>query len=389
MDVLPAVLVLLWGDFLLMSSLYALLRRVHLRRRHRKDEERSPARGPVLLARPCAGAEPGLVENLTSLARAHHSVRVDVVMGVSGEDDGAVAHVRRAARALRESGYDVQVEVIPPRGPNHKASILAGLVEPRAHRYEAVVSADSNVDLEAVDLDRLVAPLQVDGKVGVVWAAPAEEPADRGVGNRASQAVLCGSLHAFGILSAMDPGSMVGKLFAVGPAALERTGGFGALTGYLGEDMEMARRVREAGLEVRPASQVVRSRPAPRSLSEVVARHARWMAVIRAQRPWLLLTYPLMFASTPFITLLAVAGMFWSPWAALLGLGLALAGRLVVGLSARLFSGQSWNPVRGLVDLVLADLVILWALARVLSTRRVQWRGRPLQIDRKGRLQEA
>jgi ceramide glucosyltransferase len=386
---MAAMLALVWGDFLLMSSLYALLRRLQLGRRQRALEESAPARGPVLLVRPCAGDEPGLVENLTSVARSSHSVRVDVVMGVSSEDDAALPHVRRAAQRLRAGGMHVEVDVVPPRGPNRKASILSGLVESRLHGYAVVISADSNVDLEGVDLDRLVAPLQAGGGVGVVWAAPAEEPADRGAGNRASQAVLCGSLHAFGILSAMDRGAMVGKLFAVSREALVCTGGFGALTRYLGEDMEMARRVREAGLEVRASSQVVRSHPAPRALSEVVARHARWMAVIRAQRPWLLVTYPLMFASTPPLLLLAGIGAFWSPWVALVGLGLGLAGRLLVGLGARLFSGQSWNPLRGLVDLVLADLVILWALGRVLSTRRVQWRGRRLLIDRRGRLQEA
>jgi ceramide glucosyltransferase len=112
-----------------------------------------------------------------------------------------------------------------------------------------------------------------------------------------------------------------------------------------------------------------------------VARLARWLRVIRAQRPALLATYPLVLAPLPGQLLLAAA--LGAPALA----ALALAGRLVVALLARRASGL---PLPGAaLDALVADPLLLAAWLAALGSRRFRWRGVPLRIGPGGRLEAA
>lgn len=312
--------------------------------------------GDALVVRPCHGAEPGLAERLASGPGPRR-------LAIATEDDPAMPVARAVA--------DAHVVVTGATGPNAKAEQLGvALADATA---EIVVIADSDVLLD--DLAPLLRPFS-DPAVAAVWAPPVEV-APRTLADRASAAVLDASLHAFALLGALDPGGMVGKLVAIRRADLEAVGGFGALRRHLGEDMELARRLRAHGRSLRMADTTARSFAAGRTSGEVIARYARWLMVIRAQRPLLLLSYPLLFGAALPILVCALARGAWALAAATIAVRMALAA------FARLRSRQPrWLAPEAL----LADVVLWAALFRALATRTVAWRGRMLRVEAGGLL---
>lgn len=381
-----AWLALGWATVIALLGGVALAKRSLLQRRLRRLARADLRRVRVLLLRPCAGDESTLEQCLLSIRDARRTFYVEVAMAVSSDDDAALPAMRRAKATLDGAGIPTAIEVVPPAGPNRKASSLAGLTAARRGQHDIVVNADSNADLAGYDLDALVAPLVVDASIGAVWAPPAEQPVRDCRGNRASIAVLGGSLHAFGLLSGLDPQGLVGKLFGVRASALEQVGGFTPLVDYLGEDAELSRRLREIGLRVLPAAAPVRAMADRCQPQSVVDRHARWMAVIRAQRPVLLVSYPLFFCGTGLVLLLALLGLWGQPAIAGSAIVLALAGRLGIALGAQHFSARRLSVGAALVDAWVGDRVLLRALLQALGTTRVEWRGQWLRITPGGRL---
>jgi ceramide glucosyltransferase len=201
--------------------------------------------------------------------------------------------------------------------------------------------------------------------------------------------VLGASLHAFPVLAEIDPSGLVGKLFAARVATLRSIGGLGELSDYLGEDMELARRLRERGLQPLATRTAARSLAEGRTLSSTTRRYARWIAVVRAQRPHLLPTYPLFFFGTLPFVLLALALAMSSI------VGVAAAGssalfvsatRLLVARIAHHRTGRSCSLPRLAARALMADTVMAAAWLLALSSRNFEWRGLPLAIEPGGRL---
>jgi ceramide glucosyltransferase len=376
---IAGIVALVWSYSCAWLVCVALVRRY--RRKHAKTTT-APA-GRWLVVRPCAGAEPELEASLLSVQSRADNLPIEVIMGVSEESDPARPIAERAAAALRDAGLDARVEVVPPAGPNRKASTVAGLVERHVTDHAGFINIDSNIDMTRMDLEALVAPLGAE-RVGASWQPPVEQLGPT-LGDRASRAVLGGSFHAFALLLALDPASLVGKVFAIRKDALEAFGLEG-LPDYLGEDVELSTRLRLSDFDVQPVITNAAARPARGRFADTVARQARWVTVIRAQRPALLLTYPLLFAPTPLILVLAALSWLYSPLLAFAGVLAATAARLLVSAGARWASGLRWNPFVGLVDGALADLVLWAALIRGLASRELSWRGNRLRIDRFGKL---
>jgi len=385
-----AGLVLFGWSFAVASTSIEAIRRATfpLRGRASSSEQRSSEvveeNLRVLVVRPCAGSEPSLERTLASLARARRSFVVRCRFAIEGESDLALPAAKRAAEALSSAGIEAELVFTGGGGPNRKAAQLAAATG----GADVVIVADSDVDLADTDLDALVAPLVGDSPAWVAWAPPAEHAPPRTLGDRASAAVLGASLHAFPLLAGLDPRGLVGKLFAIRASALASIGGFGSLVGYLGEDMEIARRVRERGGTIVRAPIVARSLASGRSWEAVIARFSRWLAVIRAQRPFLLVSYPALFFATVPILLLSAALSTELPRVALSASALAFLARILVALVAARASGRSGKLGSVLYDAVLADLVLALAFARALRSRTVTWRDRVLVVGRAGLLQE-
>lgn len=323
------------------------------------------------LLRPCAGDEPGLATALASSSEAG-ALGARIRFLVASADDAAWPTARRVADALAARGLDAEVVVTAARGPNRKADQLArGFAVAPA---PLVIVADSDVVLQR----DLVAELMA-SPAAATWAPPIEV-APRTNADRASSCVLDGSLHAFCLLSALDPAGMVGKVFAVRRDALEAAGGFVALVDRLGEDMELARRLRACGRSIAVVRSAAQSLASGRGWSTTVDRYARWIIVIRAQRPALLLSYPLLFAAAPLQ--LVVAAISSEP---VVVSAIVVGARLVGAVFARVRSGRRIDV--GLVFFALAaDLLLLSAFVVGISRRRFAWRGSTLAIGPGGAL---
>lgn len=337
----------------------------------------------VLLVRPCAGLEPHLERALSSTLAVETTSAMRVRFAIASPDDPARGAADGAASRLREVGMDARVLITGACGPNGKADQLARVIagEPAA---DVLVVADSDVDLGALDVEALLAPLSDPG-VAATWMPPVEVAA-RTLADRASAAVLDRSLHAFSLLGALDPNGLVGKLMAMRADALPAIGGFSALRRHLGEDMEIARRLHVAGMRVARVPGAARSLAAGRSWAQAIARYARWITVIRAQRPHLLWSYPMLLSPTlPLLAASLVLCALEGPLALWVGAG-AMVLRLAVGAAARLRSHRplAWRTLA--VDALLADVLLWAAFVRALATHRVVWRGAKLRIGRGGLL---
>jgi ceramide glucosyltransferase len=392
---LAAWLAIAWSATLAWLAMGAVICRRRLARRFAAGStaiQRTAAGPSVLVMRPCAGAEPDLLANLSSLTSARSSLPLHVVMAVDDPADAARPAIEQALVELQAAGITASFECIPNRGPNRKASILAGVLE--GHRqHDVVINIDSNVDLAGFDFDRLIAPLLADAGIGTIWVPWSERPragmaggaGAKGLGARASEALLGGSLTAFPLLCGIHPKGLVGKFWAAPRAAIDRIG-FAELVDYLGEDLELARRLLAAGLRIEAASLLVRSPGGPPSFAAAVERFTRWMLVVRAQQTPLSFSYPALFFATPMVLVLAGFGALVRPDLALIAAGLAVLGRAIVALAARHWSGRGLAIGPALVDAVLADLVLGLAWLRAWSSREVSWRGHRLRVDRDGRL---
>jgi len=336
----------------------------------------------ILLVRPCAGLERSLSRTLSSLPRQSHDLLLRVRFAVASLEDPAAPIAADAVASIREEHIpDVALLVTRAIGPNAKADQLARVIDEETEDAEIVVVADSDVDLTDFDLASFVEPLRMDSNVAAVWAPPIEV-APLTWGDHASAAILDSSLHSFALLGALDKGGMVGKLVALRRRDLDAVEGFAALRGYLGEDMELARRLLARGKRiVRHRSQPAHSLAAGRTLRAVIGRYVRWLMVIRAQRPHLLPSYPLFICLAPLLLVLAAVGKLGALAA------VVVIARLAIALLARARSGSK-RPLRTLlVDALVSDLVLLTAFV-VVATKNpsFSWRGRELRIGRDGRL---
>ncbi len=370
------------------TSLEAMRRRIWYDRAVRRGKlprDLGLEKPSVLIVRPCAGAEPSLERTLSSLTNARRSFDMRCRFAIESETDAAVAAARRAVSILAKDGLDAEIVFTGGGGPNRKVAQLAAV----ANDADIIVVADSDVDLTDVDLDVLIAPVVASMSVWVAWAPPVECAEPRTWGDLASGAVLGASLHSFPILARLDPRGLVGKLFAIRRNALNTIGGFESLVGYLGEDMEIARRIHECGGRIVTVPIVARSLASGRPWPAVVARFARWLTVIRAQRTILLWSYPGLFFATWPIVVASLWLSFMEPISGFLSATLVLTTRFLIALFATHIAGRPIRFFGILRDAILADVTLACAFAHALRTRTVKWRNHVLIVDRSGILRES
>lgn len=346
--------------------------------RTRGDEGAAPVDLPeAWLVRPLAGVDDELEARL--LRGPYDGAGVETIFTVAAAEDPAWPVAQRVAAALGARGWRASALICPPRGANPKAGQLACLLELRAPpRY--LVSADADVDLGALRLGRLLAPLLA-GRAAASWMAPAEGPRARTLGDQISVALLGRSFHAFPFLAAIDRGTLVGKLYAIDLQAVGDAPN--RLVDVLGEDLALAQRLKQLGLRVSLVPGVAPAGILGKSWSEVLARQRRWISVIRGQRPLLLLSYPLFFfprwTAAPLL-----AWLSWHEplWAAALASGLVLVAALPGRTVPQIHRGPWWA-------LPLAEMTMALAFAQALSSRTVTWRGHRYRVAAGGRLASA
>lgn len=247
-----------------------------------------------------------------------------------------------------------------------------------AGRQVLVVDADVAVDRAL--LEGLSGALSA----GAALATAAPEPeGGRGLGAAAIRGLLRSSQHSFVALDLMSAGSkaVCGKALGLSAPALEALRG---LTGHIGEDLELARFLHLRGLPVMRVASAARM-PLPRAvpLGSVLRRFRRWMQVLRAHRPALYPTVPLLLAPTPLLLGLAVlvgsAGEV-TALAVLLALRIALGLALSRGRPDGADGGWEW---------LLGEAMLLAAWLGSLGGRTVDWRGGCFTLLPGGRMERA
>jgi len=176
---------------------------------------------------------------------------------------------------------------------------------------------------------------------------------------------------------------MFGSTMAVRREVLAAIGGIEALGNHLADDFALGRLVTESGHHVAVASYVVVNVVAEPSIRALVEHELRWARTIRAIKPWnypgIVLTYPLPLA----LAHLALARDKRIP---LVLVVLALMLRIAVADAAHTAFGSQKRPPRWLIPLRDAIGVLVWA--RGLRGRSVRWRGHPLRVASRDRLEQ-
>lgn len=330
---------------------------------------------PVSILKPVRGLDFEARENFISHCEQHYP-EFEVLFGVTDVDEPAVPLIRELQRTY---GRDrVRLVIAPHEALNPKAGLLDALA--RHARHDVLVATDSDVRLQPDSVARAVAPL-ADPAVGLVTILYR--------GDRVLS--LAAAFEALGMEAEFLPAALVGREvlrapFALGPGnalrrdALDRIGGFAAVSSYLADDYQLGFQIGATGLRVEVCDSAISAVLGRTSLRVWWGREVRWARTIRMSRrahyPGIVLTF-----STP-LALLATLLVGW--WPALLG---SLAIRWYVGW--QMTGLMRDRPLRRWLWLLpLRDLLspAIWLAGLV--GKHVSWRGRTFHVTADGKLYE-
>lgn len=332
---------------------------------------------PVSILKPVKGDEPGLYENLASLARQDYPA-FEMLIGAEDPADPAL----KTARQVQEDFPHVRISVgagARRLGHNPKVNLLAALADHALH--DTVLISDSNVRAGPGYLRETAAEL-ADPAVGLVTNVV--------VGQGEGAAALLENLHLSSFVAgatmlarvAGGRACVIGKSMLLRLSDLRRLGGFHAVRNVLAEDYIIGRTYELAGFRVALSPYLVTAMNDGWTMERFMNRHVRWAQMRRrislpyflgelALNPvlWIVLAGLELWASRPELDL---------RWLALGAAGIAVKCAADAVLFRRL-SGRLPRFVEVLAmpvkDLAVAGVWLTGALRR-----RVTWRGRQLVI---------
>jgi len=323
---------------------------------------------PVSNLKPVRGLDPEAYENFASFCRQDYP-DYELIFCVEDKDVPVVPVLEKLARDFPER----RIRILfggDGHAINDKVGKLSRLV--REAQHETLVISDSDVRVRPDYLRSVVAPL-ADPKVGAVtcFYIPIE------VKTLAQKLQTIGMVSDFyaGILAAWQ---LDGVKFALGPtiattrSQLEGFGGYRALESRPADDLLVGRLIAERGYEVRLLPYTIQTVPDYASMSELIHKRIRWLAVMRHMRPWghlgLLFTQGLPWSLAAFAihpTLAAGCGYLGT----YLGLRLAITWLVGArGLRDRTLRGRMW-----LLPVWDATAFLLWLAS--FGKNSFLWRG--------------
>ena len=348
-------LVLLW------SLLAAGFTGVTLFRLSRRESKRARVRRRphVLLLRPMDAPTPLELDNLAA--------RIDYA--------GQLTHVVLAPFRPRLRSANVRWLPSDPLTRNRKVGHLAYALSVLPEARDAVViTVDADVRVDGALLSSLVDAL-ADG--AALASAPPRPALGDSLGARCHRGLLSQSHHSFEALDAMSAGAkaICGKAMALSPAAAAE---LVRLSDCIGEDLELSVVLHQRGLAVTLAdafAQVPQAAAVP--VRTVADRFVRWMQVLRAHRPSLFPSVPLLFAPTPL--LMVLASVVATP-ATVVGLCVLVGSRIALANALDRRGGLRF-------EWLLGELMLwcCWWVALVRGNT-VVWRGRRFELHDGGRM---
>lgn len=354
------------------AAAYQVLALAAAIRHLRSRESKARVLPPVSILKPIRGLDPHFYEAIRSHAVQDYP-EFEILFGVQDGSDPAVREIARLAAEFPDR--PIRLAISSSKALNGKVGVLADLAAQA--RHPLLVVNDSDIAVPPDYLRRIVAPL-ADPRNGMVTCL-----------YRGEADGWPGRLEALGIATDFVPSLLVAPLagvseFALGSTMafraedLRRIGGFAAIAGYLADDYQLGRRIRDLGLKVVISKVVVQTYLADRTWGEAWAHQVRWARTIRVSRGdgyiGLLVT-----AATVWALLLALAGLWWAAV-------LLLAVRLAAGLTVSTLVLGARQTVFSVALIPVRDLWGLAVWCAGLFGRTVVWRGQRMRLSREGRI---
>ena len=327
---------------------------------------------PVSVLKPLRGLDPNTYPAFVSQIKQDYPV-FEIIFGATDPQDPAIAHVLR----LQQQYPDAPIRVVTggPKTPNGKVGLLQELS--RHARYPLRVVNDSDIKVGPRYLATVTAPLS-DPMVGVVTCP-----------YRVQAHNLPSTWEAIGITSDFMPSALVaqtlgvrefgfGSTLAYRAADFESVGGFAAISDFIADDYQLAKRITGLGKRAVLSTYTVETSLGDASWLGVWLHQQRWARTIRVTKGGGYAGLPITHAG--LWALLAMAAGRWQVAAALLALRV---------LSAFLSSAFVLYSPRAAVLCWLAPVWDLYSFAVWCASyagNQVRWRDRQLEIDSLGRI---
>lgn len=329
-------------------------------------------RPPVSVLKPVRGLDPNTYSAFLSQA-AQNYPEFEILFGVRDQNDPAIPEIRRLQAAYPRVPITLIDSTTP--APNAKVGVLIDLA--RHARHPIWIVNDSDIQVTPDYVASVVAPLANSG-IGVVtcpYRAAAHSPAT--------------AFEALGIATDFMPSTFVAQLLGVREfgfgstlafraSDLQAAGGFEAISAYIADDYQLARRITERGKRALLSSYTVETSLGESSWSGVWAHQLRWARTIRATKGAGYLGLPITHTGVWAVIALCCAEPIPAALLVLCRLATAIISARLV-LASPLATRLVWlSPIWDLYAFVV------WLVSY--AGRRVRWRDRVLRIGREGRI---
>jgi len=328
-------------------------------------------RPPVTLMKPLCGAEPHLLDDLAGFWDEDWPC-LRMVCGIKDPADPAVEVVRTLKDRLPHA--DIRLVVSGSTGAaNAKVGNLMTMTAEAADGV--LVISDSDMRTGPGYLDAVAGTLAEPG-VGLATCLYVGRPESDGWSAMAAMGINHSFLPAALVATALGrKDGCFGATMALTRETLERVGGFEKIADTLADDYHLGRLVRESGLSIALAPQLVETRVTETRFAQLAAHELRWGRTIASVAPF--------SALASVVTQPALAwGLAPTPLWPLLFLALACRWLAVRGEEHALSLPPSprWR-------IVARDLLSLALFVATFCGRSVTWRGRRYRIRRDGTLE--